>query len=216
MRTRKAHSGILAFAACLTMFLSFVPVGASAGGWQSFSDSRYGMKVSIPSTWQTVPPSVAGVNARVATLQKENQAGLASVYAGFIATPAAKKQTLSYYFQAFQYAPKSKVQPDLALSVARTTAQVAGDKKALAASFAHSYPSSHPGTTISKQTVVNVPAGQAALIEGRQTSTTADTQFQIYILSKGPLIFVFSFRAAPGDLAADAVFSGVMKRFAFS
>jgi hypothetical protein len=200
----------------LILCLVLVPVAAAAAGWQTFNDSRYGIRVSIPSTWQTVPPSVAGIKTEIAKLEKQNQAGLATVYATLIANAAARKQTLSYYFQALRYESASAVQPDFALSVAKTTAPIAADKKTLAASFAHSYAAKYPGTKISKQAVVDVPAGQAALVEGTQPVNGTSTRFEVYVLSKGTLIFVLSFRAAPYDAAADAAFAGIVEHFAFS
>ena len=215
-RQGRYELGVVAAAACLVMLLTFVPVAASAGGWQTFSDSRYGIRVAIPAGWHTVPPTVSGIKAEITKLGKQNDAGLATVYATFIDTAAARKQTLSYYFQAFQFVPKAAVQPDFAISVARTTAQIAADKKALATSFAHSYSSGRPGTTISKQAVVKVPAGRAALVEGRQTVSGTAERFQVYVLSKGDLLFVLSLRAAANSQAAAATFAGIVKRFAFS
>ncbi len=200
----------------LLLCLLLAPVAAAAGGWQTFNDSRYGIRVSIPSTWQTVPPSIAGIEAEIAKLEKRNEAGPATLFATLIGTAKARKQTLAYYFQALHYESGEPVQPDFALAVARTTAQIAADKKALASSFAHSYAAKYPGTKISKQAVVAVPAGQAALVEGTQPVNGTSTQFRVYVLSKGTTIFVFSFRAAPSDATANAAFAGIIKRFAFS
>jgi hypothetical protein len=200
----------------LVLLLVLVPVAEAAGGWQTFNDSRYGIRVSIPSTWQTVPPSVAGIKAEIAKLEKRNEAGPATLFATLIGSAKARKQTLSYYFQALHYESSSPVQPDFALSVARTTARIAVDKNALASSFAHSYAAKYSGTNIAKQAVVTVPAGRAALVEGTQTVNGTSTQFRVYVLSRGTTIFVLSFRAAPADAAADTAFAGIIKRFAFA
>jgi hypothetical protein len=82
-------------------------------------DKSYGIRVSFPKSWQTVPTSVAGVHSLIAQLERKKEGGIALVYAALIATAAARGQLLRYHFQAFEYLPGSSVQPDFALAFAR-------------------------------------------------------------------------------------------------
>jgi hypothetical protein len=172
------------------------------------------MRVSIPTSWRTVPPTVAGVQALITQLRAQHQAGLAAFYAGLIATPSARKQLLEYHFQAFEYVPSATQQPDFALAFARTSKALAADTAALGASWAARY-DQQPGTTITRTTVVSLPAGRAALVEGVQTTPgLPKQQFEVYVLGRGSLLYTLTFRADAGTPGVVAAFAGIARRFA--
>jgi hypothetical protein len=184
--------------------------------WESFTDTAYGIRVSIPKTWFTVPPTVAEVQALIKRLDQTNDAGLANVYAQLIGTSAARTQLLRYLFQAFDYSPASAQQPDFALAYARTTKAVAGNPASLSASFAKSY-AAEPGTTVTKHAVVKLPAGPAAFVEGTQrVAGAASQQFEVFILGHGTLLYTLAFRAEVSAPGAAAAFAGIAQRFTFT
>jgi hypothetical protein len=145
----------------------------ASGPWVSFVDKSYGIRVTTPKSWHTVPPTVAGVRSLVAQLEQKKQAGLAQVYAS-------------------------------AKDLATTSKSVAKQLTAVA------------GTTITKQTVVTLPAGPAGLLEGTQPVTGGlTTQFQIYIIAHGTLLYDLSFRADVRSTSEAATFTAIARRFAF-
>ena len=160
------------------------------------------------------------MQALIGRLDGKQQTGLGEVYSAFIDTPAERAQMLRYVFQVFQYVPGSSIEPDFALAVARTTPGIAGNPAAIAASFAKSYGSTS-GTIVTKQAVVTLPSGRAAFVEGTQPAQGgfdvlgARTQFQIYVIPHGNLLFDLSFRATEGAIGAASTFTEIARRFAF-
>ena len=190
---------------------------AAQGPWQSFTDPTYHLRVEIPGSWYTVPPTIGGVQAEVTRLQKQNNAGLAIVYSTFINSPAARKNMLSYHFQAFQYVPGSAVQPDFAMAFSRTTPALAADTKAISKSFASRYEQQYPGAVVTKSAVVNLSAGPAAMLVGtRPLGDGLTAQVQIYVIGHGDLLYEFSFIADKKATAEAATFAAIMHRFAFT
>jgi hypothetical protein len=189
---------------------------AADGPWVSFTDKSYGIRVSIPKSWHTVPPTVAGVRSLIAQLGKEKQTGLAQVYSSFISTAASRAQMLRYHFQAFQYSPGSAIQPDFALAYARTSrAYTAQDLAATAKSVAKSF-AARSGTIVAKQTVVTLPTGPAAFLEGTQPAANGlRSQFQVYVVAHGTLLYELSFRADSRVAGEAATFAAIAHRFAF-
>jgi hypothetical protein len=156
------------------------------------------------------------VQSLVAQLQKKKQTGLAQAYSTFIASAAARKQMLSYHFQAFQYSSGSSIQADFALAFAHTSRaytakDLATTSKSVATNFA-----AISGTKITKQTVVTLPAGPAGLVEGTKPAAGAATiQFQTYIIAHGTLLYDLSFRADARATGEAATFAEIARRFAF-
>jgi hypothetical protein len=197
-----------------------VAAGGAAGAgragdpWVSFTDASLGIRVSIPRSWHTVPPTVAGVRAEAARL-KGQQDGLAQVYASFVATPAARAQLLHYLFQAFQYMPAAAQQPDFAIAYARATQAVVSDLPALSASLAQSY-GSQAETTVLSHGVVHLPAGRAVHVAATQVVGGDREQVEIYVLAHGTLLYTLAFRADAGAKAAGASFTAMARRFTFT
>jgi hypothetical protein len=191
---------------------------AAGGSWVSFVDSSNGIRVSIPKSWRTVPPTVAGVQSLIAQLTKSKQTGLAQVYSSFIASAAARKQMLSYHFQAFQYSPGSSIQPDFALAFARTSrAYTAKDLAATSTSVAKRF-ASVSGSTVTKHALVTLPSGPAAFVEGTQPTAGGvglRTQFEVYVVAHGTLLYELSFRADARATEEAATFTAIARRFAF-
>jgi hypothetical protein len=209
---RCGMAGVLAATMALSLGVS-ARATAPKTTWASYTDPTYGMRVSIPKSWNVVPPTVAGVQALVSRLDKKNQAGLAGVYSALIGSSEARAQLLRYHFQAFDYVPTATQQPDFALAFARTTKALASDVAAISASFAASY-ASEPGATVSKHTVVTLPAGRAAFIQGVERKPgQPPQQVQIYVLGRGTVIYELIFRADVGVPGAAATFKAIANRF---
>jgi hypothetical protein len=190
---------------------------AGPAPWQSFTDPTYHLRVAIPGAWYTVPPTVAGVEAEVTRLQKQNNAGLAIVYQTFINSAAARKQMLSFHFQAFQYVPGSAIQPDFAMAFSRTTPALAADIQAISKSMASRYEQQYPGAAVSKSAVVTLPAGPAAMLVGtRPLGSGLTAQVQVYVIGHDDLLYEFSFIADKRATAEAATFAAIMHRFAFT
>jgi hypothetical protein len=206
----------LAVVFALTGLVACGVASAASGPWVSFVDKSYGIRVTIPKSWHTVPPTVAGVQSLIGQLAKKKEVGLAQVYSSFIASTAARQKMLSYHFQAFQYSTGSAIQPDFALAFARTSrAYTVKDLATTSKSVARQF-TAVPGTTITKQTVVTLPAGPAGFVEGTQpVAGGSTTQFQIYIIAHGTLLYDLSFRADARATSEAATFTAIARRFAF-
>ena len=206
----------LAVVFALTGLVGCGVASAASGPWVSFVDQTYGIRVTIPRSWHTVPPTVAGVRSLVGQLEQKKQAGLAQVYASFIASAAARQKMLSYHFQAFQYSPGSAIQPDFALAFARTSRAYAAKDLATTSKSVAKQLTAVAGTRITKQTVVTLPAGPAGLLEGTQpVAGGLTTQFQIYVIAHGTLLYDLSFRADARATGEAATFTAIARRFAF-
>lgn len=207
------------FAVVLTLagFVVSSVASAASGPWVSFVDNSYGIRVAIPKSWHTMPPTVAGVQSLIGQLKKSKQTGLAQVYSSFISTAGARQKMLSYHFQVFQYSPGSSIQPDFTLAFARIPrAYTANDLAAVSKSIAKKFASA--SGAITKQTVMTLPAGPAAFVEGTQPETGGSglrTQFAVYVISHGTLLYELSFRADARAAGEAATFTAIARRFAF-
>jgi hypothetical protein len=189
---------------------------AASGPWVSFVDHSYGIRVTIPTSWYTVPPTVAGVQSLIRQLDKQKKTGLAKVYASFISTPAARNKMLSYHFQAFEYSPGSSAEPDFTLAFARTSrAFTVTDLTAISKSLAKAFAAR--GMTVATSTVVTLPAGPAAFAAGTLPSVGAgsSTHFETYVIAHGTLLYQLSFSADTSILGGTTAFAEIAHRFAF-
>ena len=204
---------VLALAVALGVVSLCGPAGA-ANGWQTFTDPTYGLRVAIPASWHTVPPTVAGVRSTITQLMKQNNSRLASIYSTFIDSPAARNNLLNSHFQAFQYVPHAAVQPDFDLYFSRTTPALAKEAPTMSATFAQKYAAGQ-NAVISKHAMVQLPVGPAAFFEGTQPAGSTPIQFQIYVIGHGNLLYLFSFRADARAKGEAATFRAIMNHFAF-
>lgn len=188
---------------------------AAQGGWESLVDPTYGIRVAMPKTWDVVPPTVAGVQSLIAQLEKKKETGLAAAYSGLIDTAAARTKLSSYHFQAFQYVPSAQVEPDFTLAFARTSrAFTVKDLTAIAKSNAKAFASR--GVTVTKATVVTLPAGPAALTEGTATVGIGVTvHLEDFVIAHGTLLYQLSFEADASIAGSGATFTEIARRFAF-
>jgi hypothetical protein len=205
----------LALAVALVAVHLCSSAGAANGSWQSFTDPTYGLRVAIPASWHTVPPTVAGVRSTITQLEKQNNAGLATVYSTFIDSPEARANLVKPHFQAFQYVPNDDVQPDFALYFSRTTPALAKEVSTMSATFAQKYAAGQHAV-VSKHAMVRLPAGPVAFFEGTQSAGGRPVQFQIYVIGHGDLLYEFSFRADARATAEAATFRAIMNHFHFT
>ena len=73
-----------------------------------YVDQSGGYRITVPKTWQVVPPSAVLVKQIVAKLKKQKKTELAAVYSDMIATAAARKELTSFRFRAFQLAARAE------------------------------------------------------------------------------------------------------------
>jgi hypothetical protein len=63
---------------------------------------------------------------------------------------------------------------------------------------------------------VTLPTGPAGFLEGTQSATGGSrTQFQIYLIAHGTLLYDLSFRAEARATSEAATFAAIARRFAF-
>jgi hypothetical protein len=188
------RTALLASLVLLGVFLEPGPSGAAAGKWVSYADGRMGFRIAIPSSWYLVPNSVSKVQALAKRYALKDKDGPAAVYSSMIATAATRKQLEGYSFQAFAYSPAVTTQTDVALAIARTPrtytkhdlrAVDASVRKSLAAERSH----------VTEASVVALPAGDAAVIEGTTAGGGGTSRFAVYVISHSDRLFELTCRA---------------------
>ena len=184
-----------------------------------YVDKSGGYRITIPKTWQVIPPSVPVVKKKIATLKKQKKTDLASVYSSYISTAAARKELTDFRFRAFMWpALPSPVPTDVSLRiqpVAKT--YKAKDLPAIGASFAKNMAS--PGAKIDKPQLLKLPAGQAVLITGTvplpKEFQGAKTGFTLILMLKPGRLYMLSFRIDSRAAADAKVFTSIASLFRF-
>src|SRR5580765_2816412 len=92
-----------------------------------YVDQSGGYRITVPKTWQVVPPSTVLVKQMIAKLKRQKKTELAAVYSDMIATAAARTELTSFRFRAFRWplAP-TPVPTDVTLSIQPIPAQAKG------------------------------------------------------------------------------------------
>jgi hypothetical protein len=206
---------------CATLIGAFASApcaAASTGRWLTFADKTYDIHFAIPASWHVVPSNVVGVQADIESLLKSNQLALAEVYKTFIATSAAQTQLQRYFFQAFQYVENASIQPDFALVVTFTSVPYTKQElTAVSTSEPQHLRAAAAGTIITRHTLLKIPAGFAALIEGTQPDgLKLRSQFAIYFVAHGSFLWELSFRANASTAGEQALFGAIADRLTFS
>jgi hypothetical protein len=184
-----------------------------------YVDKAAGYRITVPETWQVVPPSVAGVKQTIARLKKQKKAQLAEFYDQMISTAAGRKELSTFRFRAFKWpALPSPVPTDVSLTIQQIPQRFkAADLPDIGASFARSLAS--PGAKIAGPQMLKLPAGRAALITGTvplpKPYQTIKTGFTLVLLLKPGKLYMLSFRIDSRAAADAKVFTSISNLFRF-
>jgi hypothetical protein len=184
-----------------------------------YVDQSGGYRITVPKTWQVVPPSTVLVKQIVAQLKKQKKTALATVYSDMIATAAARSELKSFRFRAFRWplAP-SPVPTDVTLSIQPIPAQAKGATlPQIGASFARNLKT--PGAKVSAAQIIKLPAGQAAVITGtvplpKEFGGIA-TGFTLVVVPHRGKLYLISFRIDSRAAADAKLFVSIAKQFRF-
>ncbi len=184
-----------------------------------YVDQPGGYRITVPKTWQIVPPSAAAVKQLVAQLKKQKKTELATVYSDMIATAAGRSELSTFRFRAFRWplAP-SPVPTDVTLSIQPIPRRFKqGDLPQIGASFARDLRT--PGAKVNAVQMLKLPAGPAALITGtvplpKEYGGIA-TGFTLILLLKPGKLYLLSFRIDSRAAADAKLFVSMAKLFRF-
>ncbi len=184
-----------------------------------YVDKSSGYRITIPSKWQVIPPSLAAVKTKIAQLKKQKKTDLASVYSSYIGTASAREDLRNFRFRAFMWpALPSPVPTDVSLRIqpVAKTYKVA-DLPAIGASFAKNMAS--PGAKISKPQLLKLPAGNAILITGTvplpKAFQGAKTGFTLILMLRPGRLYMLSFRIDSRAAADAKIFTSIASLFRF-
>jgi hypothetical protein len=182
-----------------------------------YVDKNGGYRITVPRTWQVVPPSVAAVRQTITRLKKQKKTDLATFYANQISTAAGRKELSTFRFRAFRWPLlPSPVPTDVTLiiqPVARRYGEA--DLPGIGATFARNLAS--PGAKISKPQMLKLPAGRAALITGTvplpRPNQAIKTGFTLVVLIRPGRLYILSFRIDSRGAADAKVFTSIADLF---
>jgi hypothetical protein len=213
---RAAALSLLAVAAVL---LAAGPAAAKNLPSTTYVDKSAGYRITIPTQWQVIPPSLALVKSKIAQLKRQKKKDLASAYAAYISNASARKELQEFRFRAFLWpALPSPVPTDVSIRIepiAKT--YKASDLPAMGASFAKNMAS--PGAKISQPQLLDLPAGKAVLITGTvplpKAFGGAKTGFNLIMLLRPGRLYLLSFRIDSRAAADAKVFASIAGLFRF-
>jgi hypothetical protein len=205
----------------LVALVAAAPAAAAAKKLPSttYVDKSAGYRITIPTKWQVVPPSVAAVKAKVTQLKKQKKTDLAAAYSDYVGTASARAELTQFRFRAFMWpALPSPVPTDVSVRiqpVAKT--YKAADLPRIAAVFRKELVS--PGATVSKTQLLDLPAGRAAMLTGTvplgKAFGGARTGFTLILILRPGRLYLLSFRI-DSRAAKDAnVFASITQLFRF-
>jgi hypothetical protein len=216
--TRAASALLLALAAAL--LLSAGPASAKDQPSTIYVDKAGGYRITVPRSWQVVPPSLAAVKAKVKQLEKQKKTELAAVYAQYANTAAGRAELQTFRFRAFRWPLiPSPVPTDVSVSIQRTgKSYTDADLPAIASVFRQQL--STPGATVSKPQLLKLPSGNAALLTGTvplgKEYGGAKTGFSLILMLHRNLLYMLSFRIDSGLAGEAKVFASMAQLFRFT
>jgi len=201
---------------------SLVAAGAAPAKNQPstiYVDQAGGYRITVPKTWQIVPPNATAVKQLAAKLKKQKKTALATAYSDMIATAAGRKELSTFRFRAFRWplAP-SPVPTDVTLSIQTIPAKYKeADLPQIGASFAQNLRT--PGAKVATPQMLKLPAGRAALITGtvplpKQYGGIA-TGFTLVLLIRPGKLYLLSFRIDSRAAADAKLFASIANLFRF-
>jgi hypothetical protein len=210
---------VLLFVVALTGSLLLAGPGAAKNQPSTiYVDRSGGYRLTIPRTWQVVPPSVVAVKQMIARLKKQKKTELAAVYSDMISSADGRKELTTFRFRAFRWPQlPSPVPTDVTLTIKPVAKKYkAADLPAIGATFAKSLAS--PGATISKPELLKLPAGSAELITGTvplQAVQGVKTGFTLVLMLRPGRLYMLSFRIDSRAAADAKVFASIAQLFRF-
>jgi hypothetical protein len=214
-----AFRGVTALSLVSGLLLLAGPAGGANLPSTTYVDKPAGYKITIPTKWQIVPPSVAAVKAKVAKLTKQKKTQLAGAYSLYISTAAARQELTQFRFRAFMWpALPSPVPTDISLRIEKIPTRFkASDLPTIGATFRKQLLS--PGATISQPRLVKLGAGRAVMLTGTVPLPSgyggAKTGFTLVILFRPGRLYLLSFRI-DSRAAKDAnIFASIADHFRF-
>jgi hypothetical protein len=201
---------------------SLVAAGAAPAKDQPstiYVDQAGGYRITVPKTWQIVPPNVTLVKQLVAKLKKQKKTDLATFYSDMISTAAGRQELSTFRFRAFRWPLlPSPVPTDVTLTIqpiARKYTQA--DLPQIGASFARNLRA--PGAKVNAPQMLKLPAGRAALITGtvplpKQYGGIA-TGFTLVLLLRPGKLYLLSYRIDSREAANAKLFASMTNLFRF-
>jgi len=185
----------------------------------TYVDKSAGYRITIPTKWQVVPPSVALVKAKVAQLKKQKKTQLATAYSDYISTKSARAELTQFRFRAFMWpALPSPVPTDVSLRIQPVAKRYkAADLAAIASVFRKQLIS--PGAAVSKTQMLKLPTGRAALLTGTvplgKSFGGAKTGFTLILMLRPGRLYMLSFRIDSRAAKDAKVFASIAQLFRF-
>jgi hypothetical protein len=195
------------------------PAGAANLPSTTYVDKSAGYRITIPTKWQVVPPSVAAVKAKVAQLKKQKKTGLADAYNMYVSTAAARKELTQFRFRAFMWpALPSPVPTDVSLRIEEVpTKYKTSDLPGIGATFRKQLAS--PGATVSQPQQVTLGAGKAIVLTGAVPLPAsyggAKTGFTLVLLLRPGRLYLLSFRIDSRAAKDAKIFTSIADHFRF-
>lgn len=195
------------------------PAGAANLPSTTYVDKPGGYRITIPTKWQVVPPSVDLVKAKVAQLKKQKKTALARAYGSYVSTAAGRQELKQFRFRAFMWpALPSPVPTDVSLRIQKvSTSLKTSDLPNIGATFRKELAS--PGATVSQPQAVKLGAGKAVVLTGTVPLPAsyggAKTGFTLVLLLRPGRLYMLSFRI-DSRAAGDAnIFTSIADHFRF-
>jgi len=184
-----------------------------------YVDRSGGYRITVPRTWQIVPPSTTLVKRKIATLKKQKKTALAAAYSDMISTAAGRNELSTFRFRAFHWPLlPSPVPTDVTLSIQPIARKYKeADLPAIGASFAKNLRT--PGAKVAAPQMLKLPAGRAALISGTvplpKPYTGIKTGFSLVLMLRPGKLYMLSFRIDSRAQADAKVFASITNLFRF-
>jgi hypothetical protein len=184
-----------------------------------YVDRSGGYRITVPKTWQLVPPNAAVVKRMAAQLKKQKKTELANAYSEMVATAAQRKELSTFRFRAFRWPLlPSPVPTDVTVSIQPIAKRFKeADLPQIGASFAKDLRS--PGAKVAAPQMLKLPAGRAAVITGTVPLPAQyggiQTAFTLMLLVRPGKLYMLSFRIDSRAAADAKVFASIANLFRF-
>ncbi len=195
------------------------PTGAANLPSTTYVDRSGGYKITIPTKWQVVPPSVAAVKARIAQLKKQKKTALAGAYNMYVSTKTGRQELTQFRFRAFMWpALPSPVPTDVSLRIQNVPKSLkASDLPGIGATFRKQLVT--PGASVSQPQSITLGAGKAILLTGTVPLPAgyggAKTGFSLVLLLRPGRLYMLSFRIDSRAAKDASIFTSIADHFRF-
>jgi hypothetical protein len=178
-----------------------------------------GFAITLPKTWQAIPPTVADVKTLIARYKKsKSTADLANYYGQIIGTKAGLADMKTYKFQAFDWpiSMESPVPVDVRVGVVKVSKPLsATDLPAAAAVFERSF-LSNKNARGTKPDVVTLRSGKAGHFKVVFPIGGGFSQgIEMYLIPHGKRVYELLFGVEGQSLAGAKIFTQIAQLFRF-